>query len=84
MVLGRLSWRGLRRWEDTLSYEVQEVGMIPVGCIQTTQLMVPLNSHPFVLLHFLVIILVAFFPCFFQSFAVFGKLGRVLKVEDTS
>jgi hypothetical protein len=36
-------------------YEVQEVGMIPIGCVQTTQPVVPLNSHLSVFLHFLVI-----------------------------
>jgi hypothetical protein len=63
-------------------YEVQEVGLIPIGCVQTTQLVVPLNSHLPVFRHFLVIILMAFFPCFFQSSAIFGKLGRVPKEED--
>jgi hypothetical protein len=65
-------------------YEVQEVGSILIGCVWTTQLVVPLNSHLSVLLHFLAIILMAFFLCFFQSSAVFGKLGRVPKEEDLS
>jgi hypothetical protein len=46
-------------------YEVKEVGSIPIGHVQTTQLVAPLNSHPSVLLRFLVLILMAFFPCFF-------------------
>jgi predicted transcriptional regulator len=46
-------------------YEVKEVGSIPIGRVQTTQLVVPLNLHPSVLLHFLALILMAFFPCFF-------------------
>jgi hypothetical protein len=63
-------------------YEVQEVGLIPIGCIQTTQLVIPLNSHLSVLLCFLVILLMAFFPCLFRSSTDFGKLGRVSKEED--
>jgi hypothetical protein len=46
-------------------YEVQEVGSIPIGCVWTTQLVAPLNSHLSVLLCFLVLILMAFFLCFF-------------------
>jgi hypothetical protein len=46
-------------------YEVQEVGSIPIGHVQTTQLVAPLNSHLSVLLHFLALILMAFFPCLF-------------------
>jgi hypothetical protein len=65
-------------------YEVQEVGLIPIGCVWTTQLIAPTNSHLSVLLHFLAIILMAFLPCFFQSSTVFGKLGKVLKEEDPS
>jgi hypothetical protein len=45
-------------------YEVKEVGSIPIGRVWTTQLVAPLNSHPSVLLCFLVLILMAFFPCF--------------------
>jgi hypothetical protein len=58
-------------------YEVKEAGLIPMGGIQITQLVAPLNSHLSVLLRFLVLLLMAFFPCFFQSSAVFGKLDRV-------
>jgi hypothetical protein len=65
-------------------YEVQEVGSIPTGCVQTTQLVTLLNSHLSVLLCFPVLILMAFFPCFFQSSAVFRKLGEVLKEEGLS
>jgi hypothetical protein len=65
-------------------YEVQEVGLIPIGCVWTTQLVTQLNSYLSVLLCFLVIILVAFLPYFFQSSTIFGKLGRVLKEEDPS
>jgi hypothetical protein len=57
-------------------YKVKEVGSIPMGGVQVTQLVAPLHSHPSVLLHFLLLIIMAFFPCFFQSSAVFGKLGR--------
>jgi hypothetical protein len=46
-------------------YEVKEVGSFPIGHVQTTQLVAPLNSHPSVILHFLALILMAFFPCFF-------------------
>jgi hypothetical protein len=46
-------------------YEVKEVGLIPIGHIRTTQLVAPLKSHPSVLLRFLALILMAFFPCFF-------------------
>jgi hypothetical protein len=63
-------------------YEVWEVGLIPTGHVRTTQLVAPLNLHLSVLLHFLVLILMAFFLCFFQSSAIFGKLGEVLKEED--
>jgi hypothetical protein len=65
-------------------YEVPEVGLIPTGCVQTTQLVTPLNLHLSVLLCFPVLILMAFFPCCFQSSAVFGKLGEVLKEECLS
>jgi hypothetical protein len=65
-------------------YEVQEVELIPTSRVQTTQLVAPLNSHLSVLLCFLVLILMAFFPCFFQSSAVFRTLGEVLKEEHLS
>jgi hypothetical protein len=65
-------------------YEVKEVGSFPIGHIQTIQLVAPLNSHPSVLLHFLALILMALFPCFFQSSAVFGEPGEVSKEEGSS
>jgi hypothetical protein len=65
-----------------LMFEIQEVGTIPIGCIQTTQLVVPLISHPLTFLHSLVVIVMAIFPCFFQYSTVFGKLGEVSKKED--
>ena len=46
-------------------YEVKEVGSIPMGGVWITQLVAPLNSHPSVLLRFLLLLLMAFFPCFF-------------------
>jgi hypothetical protein len=46
-------------------YEVKEVGSFPTGHVRTTQLVTPLNSHLSVLLRFLALILMAFFPCFF-------------------
>jgi hypothetical protein len=46
-------------------YEVKEVGLFPIGHIQTTQLVAPLNSHPSVLLRLLALILMVLFPCFF-------------------
>jgi hypothetical protein len=46
-------------------YEVWEVGSIPMGCVQITQLVDPLNSHQSVLLCFLALILMAFCPGFF-------------------
>jgi hypothetical protein len=58
-------------------YEVKEVGLIPIGHIWTTQLVTPLKSHLSVLLCFLTLILMAFFPCFFQFSAVFRKPGEV-------
>ena len=58
-------------------YKVKEVGLIPMGGVQITQLVAPLKSHPSVFLRFLLLIVMAFFPCFFQSSAVFGKLDRV-------
>jgi hypothetical protein len=58
-------------------YEVKEVGSIPMGGVRITQLVAPLNSHPSVLLRFLLLLLIAFFPCFFRSSAVFGKPDRV-------
>jgi hypothetical protein len=58
-------------------YEVKEVGSVPMGGVWITQLVAPLNSHLSVLLHFLLLIFMAFFPCFFQSSAVFGQLDRV-------
>jgi hypothetical protein len=36
-----------------LMYEIQEVGMILIDSTQTTQPVIPLNSHP------------SIFPCFF-------------------
>ena len=57
-------------------YEVREVGSIPTGGVQITQLVAPLNSHLSVFLRFLLLILMAFFPCFFRSSAVFGKIDR--------
>jgi hypothetical protein len=58
-------------------YEVKEVGSIPMDGVQITQLVAPLNSHLSVLLRFLLLILMVFFPCFFCSSAVFEKLDRV-------
>ena len=48
-------------------YKVKEVGLIPMGGVQITQLVTPLNSHryPSVLLRFLLLIIMTFFPCFF-------------------
>ena len=57
-------------------YKVKEVGSIPMGGVWITQLVTPLNSHPPVLLHFLLLIIMAFFPCFFQSSAIFGKINK--------
>jgi hypothetical protein len=65
-------------------YEVKEVGSFPIGHVQTTQLVALLNSHLSVLLCFLVLILMAIFPCFFRSSAVFGKPGDVSKEEGPS
>jgi hypothetical protein len=65
-------------------YEVKEVGSFPIGHIQTTQLVAPLNSHLSVLLCLLALILMALFPCFFQSSAIFGKPGEVSKEEGFS
>jgi hypothetical protein len=65
-------------------YEVKEVGSFPIGHIWTTQLVAPLNSHLSVLLCFLALILMAFFPCFFQSSAIFGEPGEVSKEEGSS
>jgi hypothetical protein len=48
-----------------LLFEIWEVGTIPNGCIQTTQLVVPLILHPSAFLCFLVVIIVVVFPCFF-------------------
>ena len=36
-------------------YKVKEVGLIPMGGVQITQLVAPLNSHPSVLLCFLLL-----------------------------
>jgi hypothetical protein len=33
-------------------YEIQEVGMIHIGCVQATQLVVPLSLHPSIFLCF--------------------------------
>jgi hypothetical protein len=60
-------------------YEVQEVGSMAIGCVWTTQLVAPLNS---LILCFLVLILMAFFPCLFQSSAIFRELGEVSKEES--
>jgi hypothetical protein len=65
-------------------YEVKEVGSFPIGHVRTTQLVAPLDSHSSVLLHFLALILMALFPCYFQSSAVFGKPGEVSKEEGPS
>jgi hypothetical protein len=65
-------------------YEVKEVGSFPIGHIWTTQLVAPLNSHLSVLLRFLALILMALFPCFFQSSAIFGEPGEVSKEEGSS
>jgi len=63
-------------------YKVKEVGSILIGGVQITQLVAPLNSHPSVLLHFLLLIIMAFFPCFFQSSAIFGKLDRASEGDE--
>ena len=56
---------------------VKEVGLIPIGGVQITQLVAPLSSYLSVLLCFLMLIIMAFFPCFFWSSAIFGKIDRV-------
>jgi hypothetical protein len=48
-----------------LMYEIQQVGMIPIDSTQTTQLVIPLNSHPSIFLFILTIICMAILPCFF-------------------
>ena len=63
-------------------YKVKEVGLIPMGGVQITQLVTPLNSHPSVLLRFLYFIIMAFFPCFFRSSAVFGKINRASEGDE--
>jgi hypothetical protein len=65
-----------------LLFEIWEVGTIPIDCVQTTQLVVPLISHPSAFLHSLAVIILAIFQCFFQSSTVFRKLSEVLKKED--
>jgi hypothetical protein len=65
-------------------YEVKEVGSFPIHHVRTTQLVAPLNSHSSVLLHLLALILMAFFPWFFRSSAVFGKPDEVSKEEGPS
>jgi hypothetical protein len=65
-------------------YEVKEVGSIPIGHIRTTQLVAPLKLHLSVLLRFLALILMVFFPCFFRSSAVFRKPGEVSGEESPS
>ena len=62
-------------------YKVKEVGLIPMGGVQITQLVAPLNLHPSVL-RFLYFIIMAFFPCFFQSSAVFGKIDRASEGDE--
>jgi hypothetical protein len=66
-----------------LLFEIQEVGIIPIGCMQTTQLVVPLILHPSAFLCLMAVIIMVIFPCIFQSSMVFGKLGEVSKKEDT-
>ena len=51
--------------EVVILYKVKEVGLIPMGGVQITQLVAPLNLHLSVLLCFLLLIIMAFFPCFF-------------------
>jgi hypothetical protein len=65
-----------------LMFEIREVGTFPIGCVQTTQLVVPLISHLLAFLFSLAVIIMAIFPCFFQSSMVFGKLSEVSKKED--
>jgi hypothetical protein len=73
---------GVKEGRYFLLFEIWEVGTIPIGCIQTNQLIVPLISHPLAFLRFLVVIIMVIFPCFFQSSTVFWKLSEVLKKED--
>jgi hypothetical protein len=63
-------------------YEVKEVGSFPIGHVRTTQLVAPLNSHLAVLLRILALILMAFFPLFFQSSVIFRKPGEARGVQD--
>ena len=58
-------------------YKVKEMGLIPMGGVQITQLVAPPKSHLSVFLHFLLFIVMVFFPCLFLSSAAFGKLDRV-------
>jgi hypothetical protein len=64
-------------------YEVKEVGSFPIGHIWTTQLVASLNLHPSVLLCFLALILMALFPRFFRSSAIFREPGEVSKEEGS-
>jgi len=58
-------------------YEVHEIGLVPLNCVQITQLAGPLSSHSSVFLRFLALLLMAVFPCFFRSSAVFGEQSMV-------
>ena len=63
-------------------YKVKEVGLIPMGGVQITQLVTPLNSCSSVLLHFLLLVIMAFFPYNFRSSAIFGKIDRVSEGDE--
>lgn len=58
-------------------YEVHEIGLVPANCVQITQLAGPLNSHSSVFLRLLALLLMAVFPCFFRTSAVFGEHDEV-------
>ena len=63
-------------------YKVKEVVLIPMGGVRITQLVAPLNLHQSVLLHFLLLIIMAFSPCFFWSSAIFGKIDRASEEDE--
>jgi hypothetical protein len=62
-----------RLGKDFISYNIREVGYLPIGSQMTTQLIAPLSSCQSPFLQILILAYITLFSCFIQSLAGFGE-----------
>ena len=58
---------------DFISYDIREVGCLPIGSHLTTQLIAPLSSCKPFFLQLLIIVYITFFSPFIQLLVVFSE-----------